>query len=117
MADSESTTQAQTPVSYEEQLKAANEIVYKHGLELALKNKTLSLLGKLYEIATKSLDQMEMAKQVTEVIQQEFDFEVVGILRYDGVAFTPLATATSKRVLELEVAEGISHKHSETASA
>ncbi|MBV9349836.1 MAG: GAF domain-containing sensor histidine kinase [Patescibacteria group bacterium] len=101
--------QAAAEISYEEQLKAANEIVYKHGLELAIKNKTLSLLGKLYEIATLSLESAEMAKRVTEMIRQEFDFEIVGMLGYDGMNLLPLAQAASKRVSDLEAVGGSFH--------
>lgn len=106
-----------TEVSYEEQLKAANEIVYKHGLELALKNKTLALLGKLYEIATLALEQKEMARRVAETIQSEFDFELVGIIAYDGATFTPLASAASKRILELETVDKELHEDHISATA
>ena len=101
--------------SYEEQLKAANEIVYKHGLELALKNKTLSLLGKLYEIATLALERKEMAKRVVETIQAEFDFEMVAIEAYDGSNFSLLASAGSKRIRELEMMDGVPHEGSSHA--
>jgi signal transduction histidine kinase len=43
-----------------------------------------------------------MAKRVSEVIQSEFDYEVVGILDYDNGAVSLLSSATSKRVAELE---------------
>lgn len=82
---------------HEKQLKEINETVYKHSLELAVKNKTLALLGTLYEIATLALAGEEMAARVTTTIQSEFDFEMVGMLAYDPTrgAFHPLAAAVS----------------------
>ena len=82
---------------YEQQLKSANETIYKHSLELVTKNKTLALLGKLYEIATLALEDVEMAERMTAVIQAEFNFEIVGMLLYDQTkdALNPLAFALS----------------------
>ena len=92
------------------QLRAANESVYKHSLELAVKNKTLSLLDRLYEIATLALEGKEMASRMTSIIQKEFDFEVVGMLAFrekDGTV-EPLAFTVSKQV------ESVESEHAQT---
>ncbi len=81
----------------EVQLQAANEDLYKHSLELAAKNKTLLLLERLYEISILALEPKELGERLCETIQQDFEFELVGILRYDGAMdlFSPLAFAQS----------------------
>ena len=48
----------------EEQLRITNETLYKHSHELAVKNKALSFLGKLYEIGVLTLTQKQLAEQV-----------------------------------------------------
>ena len=60
--------------------------LYKQNLELAVKNKTLSILGKLYEISIQTLSPKELSEKITSVIQSDFDFERVGILSYDSAA-------------------------------
>ena len=104
---------------HEQQLKLANEAVYKHSLELATKNKTLSLLSKLYEIATLALEDVQMAERMTAVIQAEFGFEVVGMLLYDQTKDTlaPLAFALSGRVAAAESAAGFKLKDGFRGSA
>lgn len=84
----------------EEQLRITNENLYKHSHELAVKNKVLSFLGKLYEISVLTLNQKTLAEQVAFAIQAEFDFEIVGIFIYDKStnSLTPLTIAVSERV-------------------
>ncbi|MEI7719733.1 MAG: HAMP domain-containing sensor histidine kinase [bacterium] len=84
----------------EEQLRSVNETVYKHSFELVTKNKTLTLLGQLYEIATLALEDKEMAARMVAVIQKEFEFEVVGMLAYNQADNTlaPLAFAVSGQI-------------------
>ena len=48
-----------------EELKTVTESLYKQNLELAVKNKTLSLLSKLYEISVLTLNTRDLAKKVT----------------------------------------------------
>ena len=64
-------------------LKSVTESLYKQNLELAVKNKTLSLLSKLYEISVLTLNPRELAKKITTVIQIDLNFELVGVLLYD----------------------------------
>lgn len=104
----------------EEQLRITNENLYKHSHELAVKNKVLSFLGKLYEISVLSLSQKLLAEQVAFAIQAEFDFEIVGIFLYEksSQSLTPLTIAVSERVhalmtndLNLISFENISSNH------
>lgn len=67
----------------ENQLLHANEILYQHSRELAVKNKTLALFDQLYEISTLSLDQTTMAKRMTEEMRKELELEYVGICSFD----------------------------------
>jgi signal transduction histidine kinase len=85
--------------SYEEQLKAANEVVYKHGLELAERNKVLLLLDKLYDISIKALTPKDVAGQIATTVRETFDFERVGIRSYDKTRddLKSLAFAESER--------------------
>ncbi len=66
-----------------EELKSVTENLYKQNLELAVKNKTLSILGKLYEISIQTLSPRELSQKITQIIQTDFDFERVGILMYN----------------------------------
>ena len=66
-----------------DELKSVTENLYKQNLELAVKNKTLSLLSKLYEISVLTLNPRDLAKKITSVIQIDLNFELVGVLLYD----------------------------------
>jgi signal transduction histidine kinase len=92
--------------------KSVTEALYKQNLELAVKNKTLSLLGKLYEISIMALEPEELAERVTKAIQDDFSFELVGVLLYNKEkdALSPLAFAESERFSAVEAASGISLK-------
>lgn len=94
---------------YEVQLKAANEAVYKQSAELAIKNKTLELLGKLYDISVRALAQKDQAVRVAQTIQGEFDFPIVALLRYNNISDTleSLAVAASQKVRESEQQQGM----------
>ncbi len=84
---------------YEEQLKAASAEVYEHSREIASKNKILALLAKLYDISIQTLSSKQIAEQITQAVQKEFDFERVGVLLYEpsNDALTSLAFAESER--------------------
>lgn len=57
--------------------------LYKQNSELAIKNKTLSLLKKLYEISILTLDSKDLTKRITKTVQTDLTFELVGILLYN----------------------------------
>ncbi len=79
--------------------KLVTENLYKQNLELAVKNKTLSLLSKLYEISIETLEPKDLAKKITTVIQGDFNFELVGVFLYDKSIDTlaPLSFTESER--------------------
>lgn len=81
------------------QSKEVAESLYRQNLELAVKNKTLSLLEKLYQISIKTLEPGETAKQISNKIREDFNFERVSILRYEARTDTlsQLACAESER--------------------
>ncbi len=78
------------------------EELYKRNAELAVKNKTLSLLSRLYEISILTLEPSALAGRITQSIQDALDFDLVGILRYDDVAdeLVPFQFEKSKRLSE-----------------
>lgn len=57
--------------------------LYKRNAELAVRNKTLALLGDLYSISIQTLNPQQLAEKVTSVIQQALEFEFVGIFELD----------------------------------
>ena len=74
--------------------------LYKRNAELALMNKTLSLLRKLYEISILTLEPEPLAERIAETIRTDLDFDLVGIFQYDGAedGLTPLHLAKSPRL-------------------
>ncbi len=80
-------------------LKSIAESLYKQNFEIVTKNKTLSLLSKLYEISILTLQPPALCKKISETIQVDFDFEFVGIMSYDrkNDKLSSLATARSER--------------------
>ncbi len=64
-------------------LQEINEELYKRNIELAVVNKTLSLLRKLYQISLQSLDPVSLSAKVTESIRVHLNMEVVGVFQYD----------------------------------
>jgi len=67
--------------------KIAQEL-YGRNLELATKNKTLSLLEKLYQTSIKTLAPEEMAAAVTGIIRHDLNLEFAGILAFNKKADT-----------------------------
>lgn len=85
-------------VGDDEKTLAAN--LYKQNVEISGKNKTLSLLGKLYEISLLTLPPKDLALHISQTIQASLNFELVGIWVHDDAKgqLTPLAFADSDRV-------------------
>jgi signal transduction histidine kinase len=79
-------------------LQQVNESLYKQNLEIVVKNKTLSLLGKLYEISILALEPKELAEKVTATIREELEFELVGLFLHhaENDEFSPLQFAQSE---------------------
>ena len=87
-----------------EELKSVTESLYKQNLELAVKNKTLSLLSKLYEISVLTLNTRDLAKKVTLAIQVDLSFELVGVLLFseEKDELIPLAFSESDRFYQTQ---------------
>src|SRR3989344_6380099 len=76
------------------------ENLYKKNVELLTKNKTLSLLSKLYEISILALEPKDLALRLCQTVQVDLSFEHVGILIYENKSdsLLPLAFSNSERV-------------------
>lgn len=85
-------------------LKQVTENLYKQNLELAVKNKTLSLLRQLYQISILTLEPKELAQRVATTIRDALEFELVGIFLYDEPSdtLTPLECVETPRLAELQ---------------
>lgn len=81
-------------------LQEINQEIYKRNLELAVVNKTLSLLRKLYQISLLSLDPSSISEKVSQTIRVDLNMEVVGIFLYDSKADTlnPFRFSKSERL-------------------
>ncbi len=73
---------ADTPASGSN-LQEINQEIYKHSLELAAVNKTLSLLRKLYQISLLSLDPASISEKVSETVRVDLNMEVVGVFLFE----------------------------------
>ena len=80
--------------------KKVTETLYEQNLELAVKNKTLSLLEELYQTSVLNLTPQEAGHEITNTIRQDLNLEFAGILIFDKTAdkLTPLAFARSERL-------------------
>src|SRR3989338_492231 len=89
--------------------KTLAENLYKQGVEILGKNKTLSLLNELYEISVLALEPKEIAARVSKTIQTNMTFELVGILLYDrlGEKLTPIAFVSSERLDNIQENAGV----------
>ncbi|CAN5752632.1 hypothetical protein BH11PAT2_BH11PAT2_01810 [soil metagenome] len=89
-----------SPQDYEDQLKTANEQLYSHSLDLAIRNKTLSLLRQLYQISILTLDLPTLAKEIVTTVREVLEFEMVAVYSFDSTAdtFTPLEFSRSPRL-------------------
>ena len=71
------------PADKEETLARANEAIYKQNFELAVRNKTLSVLRAMYEITMTSLNVAEVAQRIVDTIVEELGFLVAIISLVD----------------------------------
>ena len=83
-----------------DEIKKITELLYQHNLELAVKNKTLSLLEKLYQISVLELKPEVLAQDVVNTIRVDLDFEITGIFTFDVTtdSLTPLAFSKADRI-------------------
>ncbi len=84
----------------EDRLRQINEEVYKHNLELAIVNKTLSLLRKLYQISLLELDPITLANDVSDAVRKDLNLEIAGIFVFNEKAdsLEPLHFSKSDRL-------------------
>jgi signal transduction histidine kinase len=89
-------------------LQEINQEIYKRNLELAVVNKTLSLLRKLYQISLLSLDPASLSEKISETIRVDLNMEVVGVFLYDKSAdsLNPFKFAQSERLAASEKKSG-----------
>jgi signal transduction histidine kinase len=98
----------ESPEKIEDQLRLANEKMYEHSLELATRNKTLSLLRQLYQISILTLDPKTLSDKIVVTIREALDFELVSIYNYDveGNVLVPFVFTRSERLNE-----AVGHDH------
>ncbi len=65
------------------QAEDINQILYKRNVELATKNKALSLLGSLYAASISILDLRELTQQIAKLIRDTLNYESVSIFLYE----------------------------------
>lgn len=83
-------------------LQELNQQIYKHSLELAVVNKTLSLLRKLYQISLLSLDPAAISEQISETVRVDLNMEMVGIflLNQEAKTLSPFKFSAAQRLTE-----------------
>ncbi len=84
--------------------KSLAENLYKRSTEILGKNKTLSLLRKLYEISVLTLEPKVLAERIGKTVQVDLGFELVGIFLYDDARkeLAPLSFSSSERILAVQ---------------
>jgi len=82
--------------------KKITEKLYEQNLELAVKNKTLSLLEKLYRTSVLTLTPEEMAREITDTVCKDLNLELAGVLIFkkEADSLTPLAFSESERLVK-----------------
>jgi len=88
--------------------KDIQESLYRQNLELAVKNKTLSLLAKLYEISTETLEPKELAKRVVFAVRTILNVRLVGLYLFSEAAddFTPLGVSATDTIEKIKAETG-----------
>lgn len=83
--------------------KKITEKLYEQNLELAVKNKTLSLLENLYQTSVLTLMPEDMADKITGIIRKDLNLEFAGIfvLEKEDDMLVPLAFAKSERLVKI----------------
>lgn len=80
-------------------MQEINQEIYRHSLELAIVNKTLSLLRKLYQISLLTLDPTQLSEKISDTVRVDLNMEVVGIFLYEEKedSLTPYQLSCSPR--------------------
>lgn len=88
---------------HEEYLNQVNKQIYSRSIELAQRNKTLSLLSKLYEITLANVHVEELGVKLTYAIRSSLNLELVSVLKYSEKEkmLTPISYALSEPTAKL----------------
>jgi len=88
--------------------KKITEKLYEQNLELAVKNKTLSLLENLYQTSVLTLMPEDMASKITEIIRKDLNLEFAGVLMFEKKtdSLASIAFSTSERLTKTLTAAG-----------
>lgn len=83
--------------------KKITEKLYEQNLELAVKNKTLSLLERLYQTSVLNLTPVQMSKEITDTICKDLNFEFAGVLIFNKEtdSLVPLSFSKSQRLVDV----------------
>ncbi|HLD81867.1 MAG TPA: HAMP domain-containing sensor histidine kinase [Patescibacteria group bacterium] len=83
--------------------KEINQELYKRNFELAIRNKTLSLLRKLYDITLAMLDTKKLGTKIVTATRASLDMEFSGLYSIDKKkrALLPIAVALSPGLKKL----------------
>jgi signal transduction histidine kinase len=100
-------------------LQEINQEIYKRNLELAVANKTLSLLRKLYQISLLSLDPASLSEKISDTVRVDLNMEAVGVLLYDEKKdeLTPFKFAKSERFAAATATMGVSFREHKITAA
>ena len=82
--------------------KKVTEEMYKQNFELAIRNKTLSVLRTLYAITMTSFDVGEIAQRIVDTVAKELNFNAVliNVVDYQEKVLRPLAITQSPDILQ-----------------
>ena len=83
--------------------KKVTERLYAQNLELSVKNKTLSLLEKLYQTSVLTLSPEQEAGEITDAIRKSLNLELVGIFEFkkETDSLKPLVFSKSDRLVKI----------------
>ena len=83
--------------------KKITEALYEHNLEISVKNKTLSLLEKLYQMSILTLTPEMMARTIAYTIREDLNLEFSGIFifKQSSDSLISIAFSKSKRLTEI----------------
>ncbi len=90
-------------------LEELNKQIYKHSIELAVVNKTLSLLKKLYQVSLQALEPAVISEKIAEIIRLDLNMEMVGVFVFDFEKdlMKPYKFSMSDRMSETQKKYGI----------
>lgn len=90
-------------MSDSEETQKITKALYEHNLELAVKNKTLSLLEKLYKTGIQKLAPADLAEEACDAIRRDLNLEIAEILIFkpEMDSLVSLSFSKSERLEEI----------------